>query len=358
MLIITSIFFLPACRNKNNDININNYYKELYNLEESIYDELTIEKLIYLLDSDGKYLIYFSFNNDDTNLKTINDYLKERGITKIYYLNFNIDMEDDYSSIIYEDNYNYIYYEIVSRYLKELDNIISNEEEIIDNNLLFLYESKLIDAMIIKNKNDVNLFYNSNDFTKLSTYSDSIFIKNAYNKNKIIFNDEKINIKILTYNQLKWLLSQNKKAIILFSGSWCENSKAIIKEINKFAVSNNMIIYTFDIKLDGGYYKKYWGYDNDLSITKNNDYKQFYINIIEKYLPFIKTSNKAVVSNNNISVPKIQIPYLFLYDKTKENSIIKYVEQMYSLDENKLNYVYKNDNYNNLLSTLNDFFKI
>ena len=58
----------------------------------------------------------------------------------------------------------------------------------------------------------------------------------------------------ITYPELIDLLdhSTDADAVILFGGTWCPNTRAVLPFINKDAQKNNVTVYNFDTVLDGG----------------------------------------------------------------------------------------------------------
>jgi hypothetical protein len=64
------------------------------------------------------------------------------------------------------------------------------------------------------------------------------------------------NVQQLTYSELIHLLeikdSASKNFVILFGGTWCPNTRAVIKHVNEQAVANDVTVYNFDTILDGG----------------------------------------------------------------------------------------------------------
>jgi hypothetical protein len=64
-------------------------------------------------------------------------------------------------------------------------------------------------------------------------------------------------VKQITYPELLHLLdvsdSADKNFVILFGGTWCHNTRAVLKQVNQNAVENGVTtVYNFDLVLDGG----------------------------------------------------------------------------------------------------------
>lgn len=210
------------------------------------------------------------------------------------------------------------------------------------------------------------IFSHVNEY-KLSSFTDGDYIRLAFNgkSGKTIFEaDEKINIQTITYRQLDWLLRQDGNYLILFGGTWCGNTQAVIDIINDYAVENNLTVYNFDTKMDGGYAKKYWGYPEDLHIRDNNNvFSNLYVDLVNKYLDNIETeytieSGNCIYyqtdpadENTKKIANKLQVPYLFAYnedaidDNGHDTPILGYVEKMYVLDESREDFIGNEANY-------------
>lgn len=193
----------------------------------------------------------------------------------------------------------------------------------------------------------------------LSTFTDADYIRLAYNEKsgKTLFGaNDQINIKTLTYKQTEWLLDQDGDYLILFGGSWCGNTQAVINIINDYAVENDLTVYNFDTKLDSGYAKKFLGYSDDVHIRDNNNvFAHLYVDLVNKYLANIETEYTVESGNYiyytdaengaEIIANKLQVPYIFAYnrnavdDNGHDTPILGYVEKMYVLDETSEDYI-------------------
>ena len=201
----------------------------------------------------------------------------------------------------------------------------------------------------------------------LSSFTDADYIRLAYNERsgKTIFEeDDQINIKTVTYKQFNWLLQQEGNYLLLLGGAWCGNTQAVISIINDYAVANDVTVYNFDTKLDGGYAKKYWGYSGDVHIRDSkNVFANLYVDLVNTYFDNIETEYTVESGNyiyylsdpedesTEVIANKLQVPYFLAYNKdTVDNDghdtpILSYVEKMYVLDETKESYINSDANY-------------
>ncbi len=412
--------------------------------KDIVFDAVTYEELIYLLQQEGNYLILLGgswCHNTRAAATYINEFAHQYGITKIYNFDFFLDGTNSSTHVRVTNpadptatknagqEYNHLYGELVSRYLTNLNDWVEYKEGSASSltytnadgqnvnvakvqvPFLFLYnkdntvrstynlETKTVEAaqatdgvkypivtgfeemvdrdaqgvytstykfengkFVIDQKNYITDAYKArlqrvfeyiktNNIT-LSTYSDADYIRQAYNEKsgrEIFAQDKKINYEVLNYKQFDWLLQQEGDYIILFAGSWCGNTQAIIDIVNDYAVAHNVTVYTFDTKLDGGYARKYWTTNTsanryaDAHIRENNKtLTPLYASIISNYLTNIVTLNDLqdpavkisyTVNERTISVNRLQVPFFFSYNKDnksgdEEAPIIKSLEIM------------------------------
>lgn len=413
------------------------YYNSDYNYlndESSVFQSITWEEAVYLFQQEGNYLILLGGSwcpNTTAVIDYINEAAKTAGVDTIYNLDFRLDGTSS-DTHIRETNgsdkagaaYNYLYGELVTRYLTNLNDwveyTVDSESALIYTNsegkdvtvpkaqvpFLFLYNKDNtinnagdsaegekypivygFEKMLYRNANGGKELYTSsktqdattqvNDYPaqlndavfghikseniKLSSFTDADYIRLAYNEKsgKNIFEKgEQINIQTVTYRQLEWLLRQNGNYLILFGGSWCGNTQAVIDIINDYAVENDLTVYNFDTKLDGGYAKKNWGYSGDVHIRdSNNAFAKRYVDLVNEYLDNIETEYTIESGNyifyqtdpddesTKVIANKLQVPYFFAYSKdaADENGhdtpILGFVEKMYVLDESSEDYI-------------------
>lgn len=420
-----------------------------------VFDQVTYEELIHILESEGNYLILFGgswCHNTRAAVPFINDYANEYGITTIYNFDFFLDGTNSTTHIRNTNptdstkanagtDYNFLYGELVNKYLTNLTDFVEyktgsassltyTNNESADVNVaklqvpfLFLYnKDNKVDSLNGSGTTNANntypiiagfeemidlddkgvyqyqrnqakedrvyfteeykarlkSFFEKTKGLTISTYTDTNYIIDAYNarSGKTIFaSDAKINIKVVTYRQLVWLLEQEGNSIILLGGTWCGNTQATIKPFNDFAVKNDLTIYNFDTKLDSGYAKKYFGYTKEAHIRDTaNPFVNLYADLIEKYFTNITTlydvndeaSYKHIEYTNKdgevVKLKKLQVPYLLSYNKDAKDSdnlaapITAYYEEMLSLVDTRTDYVYSETNYKSVKdNTLNVF---
>ncbi len=128
----------------------------------------------------------------------------------------------------------------------------------------------------------------------------------------------------LTYPELVYLLNQPGEHVILFGGTWCHNTRAVVKHINQYARSyGTPVIYNFDLRLDGTS-------GNQLHIRDSNSgLAHYYGDLVSEYFPNLKTQYvtdgtasqrvdywpNGVATGSKTAAKKLQVPFLIEYDK-------------------------------------------
>ena len=142
----------------------------------------------------------------------------------------------------------------------------------------------------------------------------------------------------ITYPELIDLLdhSTDADAVILFGGTWCPNTRAVLPFINKDAQKNNVTVYNFDTVLDGGKVAgNPTGGANPLQTRNghgnadgegNRTFPSYvYGELVSQYLgnfatEYLPTESNAITyfpfgdtSKPVKSKPRLQVPFLFGY---------------------------------------------
>ncbi|AIQ21015.1 hypothetical protein H70357_33320 [Paenibacillus sp. FSL H7-0357] len=396
-----------------------NYFYENYphlNDRNHVYKTATYEDIVNLFESEGTYAVLVGgtwSEETQANIGFINEVAKENGINVPAIYNFDAKLDGATLDIADSNNpYAYKYVDLVNKYLKNLSLYDKTDREHnvsyvnaagetvsankIDAPFLFLYNKDHKDgqgnsAPIVSYLKDggsweqfqtsgqldpakVDAYKNSvrQVFKAASTYSvinESEYIKSAFNRNyagenngNIIFTPEDKNLVLehVTYHQLKQILASDGNYTLLFGGSWCPNTQAIIKYVNEQAIAHHIDkIYFFDTKLDSGLTVAEPGNNtgtngranphnnNELQIrTSNHPYANLYVDLVDTYLTNIKTENNqaakpSVISyvndlNETVTGDRLQVPYLFTYNKDNKDAagakapILGHVELMYS----------------------------
>ena len=147
-------------------------------------------------------------------------------------------------------------------------------------------------------------------------------------------------VKQITYPELLHVLdtadSADKNFVILFGGTWCHNTRAVIKSINKNAVENGVTtVYNFDLVLDGGTTNGTNGGSNPIHVrsgansgsTFNFRPSYVYGDVVRKYLKNLVTEYDPHAGSHVTYYPggdltvfpdvvrKLQVPFLINYQR-------------------------------------------
>lgn len=145
----------------------------------------------------------------------------------------------------------------------------------------------------------------------------------------------------LSYNQLLQLLESDGTFMIFLGGAWCPNTQAVIGQINDVANEYGVkTIYNFDWRIDGA--------TMHLRDSKNTG-ANLYVDLINKYLSNIQVEYSADRTKDITytdkdgkvnAAPRLQVPFLFLYNKAAKDAagkpapIVASFEKMLLWDKN------------------------
>lgn len=391
----------------------NTYFNDVYPKladKNPVYKTTTIEDLVRLFESDGTYAILFGgawSDQTQASIGFINDVAKEYGVETIY--NFDTRLDGNTAEIADSSNKFANYYvDLVKKYLPNITTLYDKNDGNPNHNVS--YTSKIgvrtankIQApfLFIYNKNHKDAQNNSapiitqlestkvwNDFltngqldqikvnaykvqirtvfetiatkkiAKVDTLANFEFYKTPYNdKAKVTIleaADSPVVYEHITYHQLTKLLNSKGNYALLFGGSWCPNTQAIIKYANEYAKKHNINkIYVWDTKLDAG---SSISAPEDVTINGNalqiratgHPYANLYVDLVNTYLTNINTlyDKNDGIASHNISYTdangikhvsnKLQVPFLFTYNKEHKDvqgnsaPIIGSVEYMFT----------------------------
>ncbi|MBO9523730.1 MAG: Ig-like domain repeat protein [Nocardioidaceae bacterium] len=147
-------------------------------------------------------------------------------------------------------------------------------------------------------------------------------------------------IKQITYPELLHLLevkdTADKNFVILFGGTWCHNTRAVLKYVNREAQKNDVTtVYNVDLVLDGGTTNGTNGGSNPIHIRDNaysgatTNFRPSYLygDVVRKYLKNLITeydpntgTRVSYYPNGDLSafpdvVRKLQVPFLVNYQR-------------------------------------------
>ena len=361
-----------------------------------------IDQFCYILDAPGAHMFQIGgvWNTDTQNsIAKVNCLAKKYGIDEVYLFDFSLlgtektTIRQDitaHPSYCGKDKapenpyavYNYIYGEIVSRYLTNIEDwtvsdrtitffnryqdvvtapvitepflFIYNKDNTIDNSpkgygdremypIVYALELAGLEENCCSIMEDKIFSHLGEQGAVITPYTNSDYIISAFSRNKrghayktedAFENGEQINIQFITFQQFRWLLDQDGNFLFLFGGPWCAFTQGVIATINDFAVQNNVNVYMTDWKLDSKHPIDFWFYPrkNEPQLSQPV-MMEYYVEIWEKYLPAVKllcsmdserfwslpTKDYVDKDGRKHTVLFTQIPLLFAYDRDRKN---------------------------------------
>lgn len=273
------------------------YIKAKYGIENHIFDVITIDRLNLLinktkLEQYGDSVIVFANSNSPISkkaLEKINEEAIKLGVEKIYYFDlllageYGVDIWDN-PELTWPNVTDQTGSKITQAFVKIKNTLLSQtslseiDDDFNADNDVFLFvnnhqegTSEIKSSILIENENDItadgidevlNTVIDENgDFTG-TTYSDYDYFNNAiyrsattnsYYQTYDEFKDT-FYVRSITYYELRLLLETEGEHNILFSGSWCGDSKAAIALVVEDAAkySKGEPVYVFDFRLANG----------------------------------------------------------------------------------------------------------
>ncbi|MDF2571472.1 MAG: hypothetical protein K0R55_3076, partial [Sporomusa sp.] len=344
-----------------------------------VFDSVTLERLVRVLRNDGKSIVLLGSPTNATSqasLKYINDVAKDYGIQKIYLFDPNLGGADGADITDPTKPYSR-FWELLKTYsatngalLKYINNSYTS-----DSTYLFVYDRKaggdavvdsgttILSDLLITNSTQVT--GNTNAFKSSVTsvlasvgakgsptetrFSQFDYFKSWTSGTSLVTDAHKDGFRLqeVTYPELINILETTGTHNILFSGSWCPDSKAAIGYIaENSARYNSSPVYVFDFRLDGGLTPStpYWHTDTGSNVTYTKGlsvlaletalhptgtgylgaklinlltpYNAGHDNVALSYFPD-GDSTKPLTSTTNI---KFRSPFLVQYDKDAKDT--------------------------------------
>lgn len=350
---------------------------DTYDDTDVVFQIVTFDELCKILESDGNYLIEFGGGSWCHNTRAFsaecNKIAKEYGVDTIYTFDFDFDNDPTGKTFLRMTNgtdmlgtkWNYIYGEICSRYLANLNDwvqvgkdsekaitytnasgtditlprlqepylmlynkdntvdysgnghdgtacpVVRSFEVMVDRDAQGIYTTKTADdgtktKEYITESYEAKMreFFDAIKDVKISTFDESAYLKNAYGL------DDASNLDMINYTQLTWLLGQKGSAMVVFANADDATSKAVVAEAQKQAKAANAKVYVFDPVLDNGVTGT-WGYTNTPDILNNSDLTymmddlltNFMNNVSSVKLGTMLAYNSAAVDSDGITAP-------------------------------------------------------
>ncbi|MBM7829321.1 hypothetical protein JOE59_000026 [Agromyces cerinus] len=326
----------------------------------SVYETVTFERFEYLLGQEGRFAFLIGGPEDAQTAATIgpiNDVAKAAGVDRIY--NFDPRLDGDRLDIRTTTNA-----DVAPLWARLVTNALGKDTQTpfdgTDDPTLFVYDSahlaggaedrivsaittpvtaaQLADpAALAAFKAEVAAVLGTAadlDTSDQFTFTEQVVNakhasayggRDVYGGATVLGDaDADWRVQTITYPELVNLLESDGDYVLLFGGTWCHNTRAVLKEVNRQAVANDVAkVYFFDLRLDGNS-------GNDLHIRDTgSEFADFYGDLVTKYLPNLVTQYVPGVSGQVDYFPggdtskalatakKLQVPYLLEYDRSR-----------------------------------------
>ena len=355
---------------------------DTYENTDVVFQIVGFEELCRILESEGNYLIEFGGGSWCHNTRAFsaecNKIAKEYGVDTIYTFDFDFDNDPTGKTFLRMTNgtdmlgakWNYIYGEICSRYLANLNDWVQVGQESskaitytnaagtditlprLQEPYLMLYNKdntvdysgnghdgqacpvvRSFEVMVDRDANGIYLkqtdsdgketgreyitesyeaqmreFFDAIKGQKLSTFDEAAYLKQAYGLS------DGENLDLISYTQLTWLLGQEGSALIVFADPSDTASKEMVAAAQKQAKAAGAKVYVFDPILDNGMTAA-WGYGNEPNILANADLTYMMDDLVSSYMnngsgiklgSFFAYNSKAVDSDR-ITAPVFSV---------------------------------------------------
>lgn len=339
------------------------YLADAYGLDDSVIETVTFERFEWLLNQEGRFAFLIGGPDDARTTETIGSIdaaAKTAGVERVYTFNpkldgetldlrttTNADVAPLWARLVStalgkdtqtpfdgsDDPYFFVYDKAHTEGGVE-DRIVSAltapvaAGSLADAGARTAYEAEV--AAVIGDGAQLDAL------SQFAFYDDVIDAKHlagykgeeAYGPNTIIDeSDSDWRVQNVTYPELVDLLESDGEYVLFFGGTWCHNTRAVLKEVNAQAVANDVPkVYFFDLRLDGAS-------GNHLHIRDSrSEFANFYGDLVAQYLPNLKTQYVpgALGASGQVdyhpggdtsqplaTAKKLQVPYIFEYDRDR-----------------------------------------
>jgi len=377
--VVAAPILAPAIADETAGLAVRGYITETYPSlpADNVFEVVTFERFEYLLNTEGTFAFLVGSASDtklQAEISHINAVADDLGVEKIYLFDPKLDGEyvdvRDYTPRTGE-NAN-VEGEVEALYTRVLANNLNKDTTTVftrtaSDPYLFVYdkghtvdvegvstEDRIISALSetrtaeqLAETGGANAYEElveavfapvvESGVAQLDTVSHFTFLTGEYNRRHTttpayadatrfggnIFTTETEDdfvVYQLSYPELEYLLETPGDHVILFGGTWCHNTRAVVKQINQLAHDNEVpVVYNFDLRIDGTS-------SNNLHIRDSNSALSYlYGDLVTRYLPNLVTQ---YTSTNRItyypggdrtgtqkSVNRLQVPFLIEYNK-------------------------------------------
>ena len=346
------------------------YYADVYGLRaDSVFETVTYERFNFILGQEGTFAFLLGGPADDTTKNTvgiIDEVAQELGVETIYNFDPRLDGQTLDIRTTQNEDFAPLWTNLVSTYLgvdeefdfnsedsaptlfvynRSISDSGETEESVVSIDILDAVTSGAQGVLVpgsepeIAYRAEVSDVLGSVDaFDEVSNWDFYLTEVNrkhlATYKNPELYGAEILGeedsdwrIQQISYPELINILDSEGDYIIFFGGAWCHNTRAVFKEINAQAVANDVpVVYNFDLRLDGNGGGAHHIRDHYTETRPSH----LYGDLVTNYLPNLTTQYSldgvnpghqvkyypgGVVEGDPVKAQKLQVPFLFQYNK-------------------------------------------
>ncbi|MFE6966159.1 hypothetical protein ACFVAJ_13660 [Agromyces sp. NPDC057679] len=334
------------------------YVADTYGIDDSVIETVTFERFEWLLGQQGRFAFLIGGAHDDrteATIAAIDAEAKKAGVEQVFTFDPKLDGESlDLRTTTNPD--------VAPLWSRLVTNALSKDTQTpfdgTDDPYFFVYdashteggvEDRIVSALTAPvttaqlaapaaleayRAEVAALFASAGELTTSSQFA---FTSSAVNAKHLkdykgadayggatILSDEDSDwrVETVTYPELVHLLESDGDFVLFFGGTWCHNTRAVLKHVNAEAVANDVEkVYFFDLRLDGAS-------SNDLHIRDTgSEFADFYGDLVTTYLPNLVTQYVPGVSGQVEFYPggdrsqplatakKLQVPYVLEYER-------------------------------------------
>lgn len=336
------------------------YLGDTYGIADSVVETVTFERFEYLLGQEGRFAFLIGGPGDDRTTATIgaiDEVAKAAGVDRVYTFDpkldgatldirttTNPDVAPLWTRLVTDalgkdtqtpfdgtdDPYLFVYDKAHTEGGAE-DRIVSAltapvaAGQLTEPTALAAYKAEVAGVLAAGGElsaisqfqfyEDVVNFKHNRDYQGADAYGGATILGDR---------DSDWRVQNITYPELVHLLEGDGDVVLFLGGTWCHNTRAVLKELNAQAVANGVEkVYFFDLRLDGAS-------GNDLHIRDtNSEFANFYGDLVAEHLPNLVTQYVPGVSGQVDYYPggdrsqvlatakKLQVPYVFEYQRDR-----------------------------------------
>lgn len=182
----------------------------------------------------------------------------------------------------------------------------------------------------------------------IATYDKEDYMRDTFNSygRRVFGDNETVNLYPVTYRQLEWLMNEDGNSLVLIGSPSDEQTRADAEVINSYAVKNNLRVFLYDPKIDGGVTTDRWGYQQVMDIRSDDCLANFmYEDLVDRHM-----TNLTAAKTTADGYPLLESPLLIAFNKDAKDSdgfaapVMASASLTYYTDPSRRYYIEKSSN--------------